>query len=258
MGSDLQHARRSRPPASDALLGVLGRAGRPGRVIPDPRSNLCAVVMGAPKWSAADQMPISIDMSRNSRIRSSRYVFLTVVTAVILIGGGAPPLLAQDNAAQDSEEATLRRGFRDLLLGIPFNEAQQLLQRDPAFQYRGEPDVSLRLSDGGTVIDTRGRVYMERGIFQFHEARLFAIALYLDRSRLDYFQLYEQFRERYGEPVDLDPQRALWEDQQTRIELERPLTVRYLDLETFEARRQESRTEQAAEDVAREQFLEEF
>ncbi|HKK49746.1 MAG TPA: hypothetical protein VJ932_11660 [Alkalispirochaeta sp.] len=214
--------------------------------------------MEAPEWSAADQMPISIDMSRNSHIRSLRYVFLTVVIAVILIGAGAPPLLAQDNAAQDPAEATLRRGFRDLLLGLPFNEAQQLLQSDPAFQYRGEPDVSLRLSDGGTVIDTRGRVYMERGIFQFHEARLFAIALYLDRTRLDYFQLYEQFRERYGEPVDLDPQRALWEDQQTRIELERPLTVRYLDLETFEARRQESRTEQAAEDVAREQFLEEF
>ena len=133
-----------------------------------------------------------------------------------------------------------------------------VLQSDPAFQYRGEPDVSLRLSDGGSVIDTRGRVYVDRGIFQFHEEQLFAIALYLDRSRLDYFQLYEQFRDRYGEPFDLDPRRALWEDQQTRIELERPLTVRYLDLETFEARRRDSRTEQAAEDITRERFLEEF
>jgi len=167
-------------------------------------------------------------------------------------------LSAQEAGTQADAEVPLRRGFRDLLLGTPFNQAQEFLQSDPAFQYRGEPDVSLRLSDGGTVIDTRGRVYMDRGIFQFHEEQLFSIALYLDRSRLDYFQLYEQFRDRYGEPIDLDPQRALWEDQRTRIELERPLTVRYLDLETFEARRRETRTEQAVEDITRERFLEEF
>ncbi|MEX2442873.1 MAG: hypothetical protein WD492_04685 [Alkalispirochaeta sp.] len=170
---------------------------------------------------------------------------------------GMVPVFAQERAAEGTA-GSLRRGFRDLLLGTPFSQVQQLLEGDPAFQYRGEPDVSLRLTDGGTVIDTRGRIYMDRGIFQFHEDRLFSIALYLDRSRLDYFQLYERFRGRYGEPVDLDPQRALWEDRRTRIELERPLTVKYLDLETFRARRRDTRTQEAAEDIAREQFLEEF
>lgn len=167
------------------------------------------------------------------------------------------PVFAQDGA-DAAGTARLRRGFREIVLETPFDRVQELLGADPAFQYRGEPDVSLRLSDGGSVIDTRGRVYMDRGIFQFHEEQLFSIALYFDRSRLDYFQLYEQFRGRYGEPADLDPHRAYWEDQFTRIELERPLTVRYLDLETFRARRRDTRTEEAAEDVAREQFLEEF
>lgn len=180
---------------------------------------------------------------------------ITVVMFVLI--SSCLAVFAQQPAGAEVEPA-LRRGFREILLGTPFERTQELLQGDSAFQYRGEPDVSLRLSDGGTVIDTRGRVYMDRGIFQFHEGQLFSIALYLDRSRLDYFQLYEQFRGRYGEPVDLDPQRALWEDDVTRIELERPLTVRYLDLETFQARRQNTRTQQAAEDVAREQFLEEF
>lgn len=189
-------------------------------------------------------MPISIDMTR-----------ITVAISLLLLGIGS---VSAQEAPEGGGEASLRRGFREILLGTPFDRTQELLQADSAFQYRGEPDVSLRLSDGGTVIDTRGRVYMDRGIFQFHEGQLFSIALYLDRSRLDYFQLYEQFRGRYGEPVDLDPQRALWEDDLTRIELERPLTVRYLDLETFEARRRNTRTQEAAEDVAREQFLEEF
>jgi hypothetical protein len=185
------------------------------------------------------------------RFRTAPTVFMVLLTL------GLTPATSQDVPPLDDVEP-LRRGFREIVLGVPFQRAQDLIQGDPAFQYRGEPDVSLRLSDGGTVIDTRGRVYMERGIFQFHEDQLFSIALYLDRSRLDYFQLYEQFRERYGEPMDLDPQRALWEDQATRIELERPLTVRYLDLETFHLRRRNTRTQEAAADIAREQFLEEF
>ncbi|MFW5694565.1 MAG: hypothetical protein ACOCYB_05315 [Alkalispirochaeta sp.] len=198
-------------------------------------------------------------MRRISHYRSSRHTPVAVILlAVVVYTVGFDTLAAQDADPAAAGPEALRRGFRELELGLPFDRVEELLQGDSAFQYRGEPDVSMRRSDGGTVIDTRGRIYMDRGIFQFHDDQLFTIALYLDRSRLDYFQLYEQFRSRYGEPTELDPQRAFWEDQRTRIELERPLTVRYLDLETFEARRNETRLQQATEDIAREQFLEEF
>lgn len=159
--------------------------------------------------------------------------------------------------AQD-REIELRRGFRDIRLGATFEEVDRELQADTAFVYRGQSDVSLSLSDGRTVIDSRGRVFVDRGLFQFADGRLYTMALYVNRDRLDYFQVFEQLRARYGEPFDLDPQRAFWEDATTRIELERPLTVRYLDLAVFEARRGARRALEAAEDVAREQFLEEF
>jgi hypothetical protein len=160
-------------------------------------------------------------------------------------------------SAQDTEEE-LQRGFRDVVLGLSFEETEQRLAADLAFQYRGQPDVSMRLSDGESVIDTRGRLYVDRGLFQFFDGTLYSMALYLNRGRLDYFQLYEQLRGRYGEPMDLDPQRSVWQDQQTRIELERPLTVKYLDLARFEERRATQETLEAAEDLARDQFLEEF
>ncbi|MFP4210707.1 MAG: hypothetical protein ACLFR8_05660 [Alkalispirochaeta sp.] len=159
---------------------------------------------------------------------------------------------AQDNGV------SLRRGFRDVELGASFDVTESALIRDPAFQYRGRPDITMALSDRERVIDTRGRVYMERGVFSFHDNRLFSISLYLSRRRLDYFQLFDQLRERYGDPRDLDPERAIWEDGTTRIELERPLTVRYLDLAMFEERRDRAETAEALEEVTREQFLEEF
>ncbi|MCG8477770.1 MAG: hypothetical protein MI724_01655 [Spirochaetales bacterium] len=183
-------------------------------------------------------------------MRGSRVVVYLCLLCLAAVPCG--PVAAQDR------ETELRRGFREIRLGATFEEVEEHLLADTAFVYRGRADVSLRLSDGQTIIDSRGRVFVDRGLFQFADGRLYTMALYINRDRLDYFQLFEQLRTRYGDPIDLDPQRALWEDETTRIELERPLTVRYLDLAVFEARRGDDRALEAAEDVAREQFIEEF
>lgn len=158
--------------------------------------------------------------------------------------------------AQSSER--LQRSFRDVTLGADFASVDEAVQRDTLFAYRGEPDISLRISDGERVIDTRGRTFVDRAIFQFQQDALYTFSLYLNRRTLDYFQVFEQLRARYGEPILLDPSRAVWQDEFTRIEVERPLTVHYLDLATFEALRAERRRIEAAGDLARDAFLEEF
>ena len=53
--------------------------------------------------------------------------------------------------AVGAQEAGLRRGYRAVELGLSFEAAQQALRQDAGFAYRGEPDVSLRLSDGQSV-----------------------------------------------------------------------------------------------------------
>lgn len=182
--------------------------------------------------------------------RQSKVSPLVGLLLVILTGS----LFAQNV----DETLDLRRGFGNLDLGISFAAAQELLRESPYFLYRGEPDISLRLSDAGTVIDTRGLGYVQRGLLQFESGHLYQLTLYLNPSRLDYFQVFEQLRRRYGDPRDLNPRRSLWEDESTRIELERPVTVRYLDLSTFEERRRDRQQLRALEDVTREEFLREF
>lgn len=160
-------------------------------------------------------------------------------------------------SAQDSN-ITLRRGYRQLLLGMEFDAVESALQAESSFYYRGSADVSLVPSDGNYIIDSSGRGFIDRGLFQFHEGALYSIAIYVDTRRIDFFQVFEQLRGRYGDPADLDPERAIWEDEETRIVLERPLTVRYLDLETFLDRQNEtSRTDSAAR-MSRDAFLSEF
>jgi hypothetical protein len=178
--------------------------------------------------------------------------FGVVLVAIVLL-----VFFPKNTNAQDPD-LSLRRGFRAVQLGLTFAEAEDALRGDSAFQYRGRPDVSMALSDGQEQIDTRGRGYVDRGLQAFHNGRVYNISLYLNQQRVDYFQLFEQLRTRYGDPVDLDPQRAIWEDETTRIELERPLTVQYLDLAVFRERRGQARTREAVEDTTREAFLEEF
>lgn len=193
--------------------------------------------------------------------------YLRFITLALLIAWvWSTPVSAQivpadeqtDEQPRSQFTTELERGYRRIRLGSPFSVVQDRLSEDVNFSYRGDPDVSLSLSDSQQVIDSRGRGYIERGLFQFHEDRLYVITLYLDRRRLDYFQLLNRLQERYGPPQDLDPRRTVWEDGRTRIELERPLTVRYLDLETFLERRSERETMRALEDVTREGFLEDF
>lgn len=152
----------------------------------------------------------------------------------------------------------LQRGFGAIQLGITQDQADALLMDDPNFLYRGQPDVSIALTRNEPVIDTRGAGFVARGLLQFNDDQLYILTLYLNQQQLDYFVLFEQLRERYGDPQDLDPQRSLWDDGRTRIELERPLTIRYIDLNVFEQRRQERRTLRAAQSVSREEFLQNF
>jgi hypothetical protein len=42
------------------------------------------------------------------------------------------------------------------------------------------------------------------------------------------------FLNRYGEPNFLNPQETVWETDTTRVSIERPLTVKYIDKYNFE------------------------
>jgi len=75
---------------------------------------------------------------------------------------------------------------------------------------------------------------------------------------MDFYTMYTTMTERYGEPVRLDPSHVVWEDEFTRISLERPLTIKYLDIESFDTLRQAGEIEQSLRTLSRESFLEEF
>jgi hypothetical protein len=133
-----------------------------------------------------------------------------------------------------------------------------LLEVDDLLEYSGDADISLLPSRKETLIEVYGTSFIKRATFQFNEDRLFVMIFALDQSRLDHYSLFKTLSERYGKPTSLSPSLIMWEDGSVRLSLERPLSVKYLDLETWKALNAAAAADKGQYEIKREEFLGSF
>jgi len=157
-----------------------------------------------------------------------------------------------------SAEEPLPEGFRSITLGMSMDEVKEALRKDGYFDYRGDSDVSLLNEPTRTLIDCSGITYIDRAFFQFYQDSLYIIILQLNREEIDFYSMFTSLKEKYGEPKDVSPELVLWESEDFRFTLERPVTVKYIDMEVFRELEQESKVEEAYSKVNRDTFIDEF
>jgi hypothetical protein len=141
-----------------------------------------------------------------------------------------------------------------------------VLQKDPLFLFRGDRDVSFvpssvrsgAMEDVQNLVETTGPSFIRRAFFQLRDGKLFLMAYALHTGLVDHYSVFTGLREKYGEPSRLDPREAVWETEDTRVSLERPLTVKYLDLRVFRDLVGESALVESGEVRRRQEFLDGF
>lgn len=190
---------------------------------------------------------------RPNRLHFSRLVLFGALALTLTL----VQLLGAQTGDTESGKS-IPRAYRDISLGMNPDKVKNLLSQDSWFNYRGEADVSLLERPRASLIDAGGSLFITRGLFQFEEEALSAIMLELNPETIDWFTVYTTLEGRYGTPVDLNPNKAWWEDGNTRLALERPLTVKYLDLGVFEATQTAESDRIAWREQARKEFLDEF
>lgn len=206
--------------------------------------------MGPPRCIPGVSMP--------SMMKSALFVVLPLI-AFSLIG-----LSAQEASTPSSQTALTRspdelpRAFRGLSLGMSLDALKQALMADELFHFRGDRDVSLLPNRDQTVIETTGFSFIRRAFFQLVDGRLFIMAFTMDQERVDHYSIFTAFSAKYGEPVTLDPRGAVWVSDATRVSIERPLTVKYIDRAVFDELVKESRVVEGREAVLRKEFILEF
>jgi hypothetical protein len=170
-------------------------------------------------------------------------------------------LLPAGVKAQDisqEQRAELPRQFRQLALGMSLDDLKANLLSDDYFNFRGDRDVSFLPIRNQSLVETTGPLFVSRAFFQLRDAQVFIMAFTLNTAIIDHYSVFTQFVEKYGEPSYLDPRTAIWETDETRIAIERPLTVKYIDKVVFNDIVSESGLIESGQVRMRQEFLNEF
>jgi len=165
--------------------------------------------------------------------------------------GNTPP-------AEEKTYLELPRQFRNLALGMGIDDLKANLLNDDLFHFRGDRDVSFLPIRDQTLVDTTGSSFIKRAFFQLRDSEVFIMAFTLNTEVVDHYSIFMRFTERYGQPSYLDPRVAIWETEETRIAIERPLTVKYIDRTVFDDIVSESGLVESGQVRLRQEFINEF
>jgi len=187
---------------------------------------------------------------------NQKRIFFTVVIVFLMLPHG---ISAQETPAAAAEEpASLPRQFRTLALGMNLDDLKTNLIRDDLFNFRGDRDVSFLPVRDQSLVETTGSSFIRRAFFQLRDGSVFIMAFALNTAIIDHYSVFSQFSEKYGAPSYLDPRLAIWETETTRIAIERPLTVKYIDKTVFDDIVNESGLVESGQVRLRQEFLNDF
>ena len=184
-----------------------------------------------------------------------RFNCFFVLFAVFLL---FPAWIWAQEAENAENETTLPRQFRQITLGMNLDDLKEALKNDALFNFRGDRDVSFLPVREESLVETTGSSFVKRAFFQLRDGALFIMAFSLNPDMVDHYSMFTELSQKYGTPLYLDPKEAVWETDETRIALERPLTVKYIDKKVFDDIINESSLIQSRRVQQRQEFLDEF
>lgn len=164
-----------------------------------------------------------------------------------------PGLSSQDA----SQGANLKRSFGGVALGESLEQVKEALGSSPYFLYNSNIPVLDIPGRKETLLEVGGSGWIKTGQFQFTGDQLTSINLVLAENWLSYEEVYQKLLANYGNPKRFSPQRALWENDQTLITLEKNLYYKIIDKSSLELPAESTGTHSFLE-INRDAFLNEF
>jgi hypothetical protein len=197
-----------------------------------------------------------------------RFYIISIISFFITISpllAQSPVPLTKDNPIDPTPSPTPSlwtagtfKSFRGIQIGMPIEQVKDLLKKDSYFNYRGDPDVYFLPAREQTLIECSGNSFIKRAYFQFVDRKLFAMILDLYEDKVDFYTLLSSFQEKYGPYVSFTPLAVTWEKNNVRLSLEKPLTVKYIDIAVFNRLKEAGIAGHTEEEKVLKDFLEEF
>lgn len=153
-------------------------------------------------------------------------------------------------------------GYKNIYLGMTLDETKQELLKSPEFGYHGDRDVSLIPGTEQQLIETDASkgasAFLTKSWFQFYNNKLYTMTINFNQSNIDYYSIFTTLSKKYGNPNELNPKMALWKNDEITMILEKPLSIKYIDNQTYDELTNYSNISKSSEENARQMFLNEF
>lgn len=146
-------------------------------------------------------------------------------------------------------------GYLNLHLGMSFESVKSSLLANPVFGFRGDRDVSILPGFDRLLIETEGDGYLDKCWFQFYDNNLYVISININTQKMDYYSVFRTLCQKYGSPMSFSPEKAVWEDENVIMSLEKPLCLKYSDVKVLDAIENRSFVEQSSAEKQRQNFL---
>lgn len=171
--------------------------------------------------------------------------------------------LSAFSQGNESSSQPLPQGYKGIVLGMDLDTTKDALIQNPEFGYNGDRDVSLIPGDNKVLIETDatkalGSIFLTQCWFQFYEGKLYIITINMNTEKMDYYTMFTTLCNKYGQPKTLDPSKASWENDDVIMILEKPLSLKYIDKQTYTNLLNYANVQASAEELTRQMFLEEF
>ena len=138
--------------------------------------------------------------------------------------------------SEDSSKSALSNGYKEIKLGMSMDQVKKKIKYSAEFapehieavQTRMQPDAKTLTAEGVNPINGLIKI----GYFFFDDDdKLSAITIKINESKISYYSILKRFTEKYGNPNEFEPSRAIWSDDETRIILEKPCELKYQSID---------------------------
>ncbi len=150
----------------------------------------------------------------------------------------------KQNTAKKQQGPALTRGYRGIKLGMKLDNVRKILKKDRLLEIDIRTDFGDLDEEPYHILKARNVPYITSVYYQFGTTKsikqqLFAIIIHFNKEYNDFFRLFEKMKKKYGKPNMFTPNMATWHNKTTKIILNSPATVKYIDIQLYRTMQRE-------------------
>ena len=180
------------------------------------------------------------------------FIFLFLIPLLVF------PVTPEIQKNEKTEKRVLPRTYRSVELLDTLEKAAEKLKSDTLILTNIDSDFGLMDEEDSNLIKAKIPPYLENVYYQFYEKKLFAIALFFDKKRFTYLELYKEMKKKYGKPSFYNAENAVWQDEKTLMILDNLPSVKYMDKELFSKTIEKDKNNIQLKDRIKEKILEDL